>query len=407
MTILLERGMFMYDFKTVYDRKKDGSMKWDCVCESQNCDCLDCFPLTMADMDFQICPKIKDGLSEYIQGHVLGYTMPTQNYLNTVASYLSDRFDFQVDPDWILTTPGVVSAIAAGIRALSEPGQGVIVFSPVYNPFYEQVEYSGRQLIKCPMLIDDTGKYKLDLDLFKKLASDANNRLLIFCSPHNPGGRVWSKEEIQAVSDLCIKHDLHVISDEIHGDLALKGNKHYSFPAVHSEMAQRTIVCSAASKAYNIAGLQCSNIVIANAEIREKFEEALASFGIQQANALGLKATEIAYKDCQDWLEEAKVAVETNHALVVDFFESWGSRWKVMPQEASFMAWINYQEYDILPEDMIHLLCDQCHFYVNDGRMYGPEGEGWIRLNVGLPTEELRGLLKRFKAKFEEKITQL
>lgn len=397
----------MYDFTTVYDRKKDGSMKWDCICDSQNCDCLDCFPLTMADMDFQTCPTIKNGLATYIQDHVLGYTMPTKQYLNTVAKYLSDRFIFQIHPEWIITTPGVVPAISAGIRAMTQVGEGVIVFTPVYNPFYEQIEHSGRRVVKCPMLIDDQGKYRLDLDLFEQLASEENHRLLIFCSPHNPGGRVWSKDEIQKVSEICLANGLQVISDEIHGDLALHNHQHYSFPAIHPEMAQHAIVCSAASKAYNIAGLQCSNVIIPNPLIREKFEAALGSVGIQQANALGLKATEIAYQECQDWLEAAKEVVETNHTLVVEFFSDWDSRWQVMPQEASFMGWINYQDYDILPEEMIHLLCDQCHFYVNDGRMYGPEGAGWIRLNVGLPTEALRGLLERFKETFQEKLATL
>lgn len=397
----------MYDFKKVYDRKCDGSMKWSVVSDECNCGCLEHFPLTMADMDFQICPKIKDGLNAYIQDHILGYTMPTQDYLETVASYLSGRFAFEIQPEWILTTPGVVSAIAAGIRALTQPQEGVIVFSPVYNPFYEQVQYSGRQLVKCPMVIDEHGKYQLDLDLFEELAAKENNTLLIFCSPHNPGGRVWSAKEIQAVSEICLEHDLHVISDEIHGDLALNGHRHYSFPAVHPKMAQRTIVCSAASKAYNIAGLQCSNVIIANEEIRENFQAALSSFGIQQANALGLKATEIAYNDCHDWLEAARKVVETNHQLVADFFQTWDNRWKVMPQEASFMAWINYEAFGIEPEQMIQLLCDECHLYVNDGRMYGPEGEGWIRLNVGLPTHELQGLLERFKETFEEKIQNM
>ena len=392
----------MYDFSSYYDRRRNGSSKWlkmDALNREAKADVI---PMTTADMDFPTPPKIIEAIQEYVATEVLGYSNATDGYLQSVQNFFKEEHQYTIEKDWIVTTPGIVPALATCVRAFTEEDEGIIVMSPVYTPFYDVVQMQNRRVEDCALLLKDN-RYEIDFASLEALAKKTDVKMLVLCSPHNPGGRIWTKEELQQVIDIALTHNLLIVSDEIHADIKLYGHTHAILPTVDSKIEQQSIICTAASKTFNIAGLQCSNIFIPNPILREQFVNTNLALGIERANVLGMVATQAAYDHCGDWLQEMKAVIEKNQDVVTAFFEQLSPKFKAMQQEASFLAWIDYGELGVDAETFNDFLVHECDFYMNSGDMYGAASEHFIRINVGLPTEKLKENLARFKVGVEKK----
>lgn len=384
-----------YNFSDFYDRREDGSRKWDVVPSCQECEETKIVPMTVADLDIHTAPAIKETLKDYVEHSILGYSIPTANYCKAVSDYMEEHYQYPLKPEWIVPTPGVVPALATSVRAFTAPNDGIIVFPPVYNPFYEVIEDQKREILSCPLVLKNN-RYEIDFKLFEKLAARETAKLIILCSPHNPSGRVWNKEELLRISEIATANNLIVISDEIHADMTLDGYTHYLYAEISEEAAGHSLVCTSASKSYNLAGLQTSNILISNPVLRDKFIAENTKIGLQCPNVLGLKATEAAYREAGGWFKELMKLLNTNVNLTIRKLTQIDSRFKVMRPEASFLVWVNIEEFGLSNDTFVKKL-EQQNIYVTNGDRYGAEGKGWIRLNVGMPTPALEANLKRFE----------
>lgn len=391
-----EREMYMpYDFTSFYDRRSEGSRKWESIDQCQECEENLIVPMTVADLDLHTAPEITNVLKKYVDKSILGYSKPTENYFQAVIDYMGKHYDYPLEEEWIVPTAGVVPALAASVRAFTEEKEGVIVFPPVYNPFYEVVENQNREIMTSPLQLKNN-RYEIDFDQLENLARNEKAKLIFLCSPHNPSGRVWKKEELLRISEIAESNNLLVMSDEIHADMTLEGQKHFLYASISEKAAAHSLVFTSASKSYNLAGLQSSNVFISNSELREKFEAANSVIGLKCPNVLGLKATAAAYQKADKWFEELMVLLNNNVNLTIDMLSEADSRFKVMRPEASYLVWVNIEEFGLTNEEFVSKLEDQ-HIYVTDGDRYGKEGDGWIRLNVGMPTKALLANLERFK----------
>lgn len=395
----------MYDFNSYYDRRRNGSSKWLRMNELNEQPKDDVIPMTTADMDFPTCPEIITAIQEYVATEVLGYSNPTAGYLESVKNFFEKEYNYFIDEEWIVTTPGIVPALATSVRAFTEENEGIIVLSPVYNPFYDAIESQNRRIEDCALLLEDN-RYYIDFEELEKLAKKDDVKMLILCSPHNPGGRIWTKAELQKMIDIALANDVLIVSDEIHADIKLNGHIHHVLSTVDKRIEDHSIICTAASKTFNIAGLQCSNIVISNPALREKFIDTNLATGVERANVLGMVATQAAYEKCEDWLKEMIKVIEHNQNVVTSFFEGLSQKFKVMEQEASYLAWIDYSELNIDDAVFNEFLATDCDFYINSGEMYGEASRYFIRINVGLPTEKLQENLDRFKVGLEKKFSK-
>lgn len=391
-----------YDFISFYNRIPDGSWKWKAMDHKGQTSSPEIIPMTVADMDFPTCPKIDQAISNYVESKVLGYSDPTEEYLESVQKYMLKKHNFNIEKDWILTSPGIVAALSTAIRALTEEKDSIMIFTPVYGPFYEVIENQNRTIVKCPLLLKDN-RYFIDFDLFEKILSTKSVKLLLLCSPHNPSGRVWSKEELTRINEICLANNTKVVSDEIHNDIIFYPNKHTIFGAVSKESLDNTIICTAASKTFNIAGLQCSNIIIANKETRELFQKCAEASGLKVCNVLGMVATKAAYDQCEDWFEEMKEVIAENQKLAIEFFSAWQDEWEVILPDSGFLLTVNFDKSKRPKKEIMQKLNDS-QFYINDGEMFGEESKLSIRVNLGLPTNELKKNLKRLKESFEKNI---
>ena len=391
-----------YDFKNYLNRVETGSSKWLDMCGRNPNVKEGVLPLSVMDMDFLTCPKINDALVNYINTQTLGYSRPVDSYLESVVNFFKDHHGYEGKKEWIITTPGIVSALATAVGAFTEKGDNVIVFTPVYHPFFDVIESQERNIVSCPLKYENN-RYELDFELFEKTIVESKAKLVLFCSPHNPGGIVWSKEDLLKVADIVEKYELLIVSDEIHSDIVYEGNKHYLLGSVNNSIGKRAIVCTAASKTFNIAGLQCSNIFIENEEIRNKFRNFNNGIGIERANVLGMVATKAAYDNCLDWLDELKEVIQENYKVVEDFFCNYGNIFSVMKTEASFAIWINFENLNVKHEDFMTFLDNDAEFFVTNGIFFGENGRGIIRINVGLPKDKLVESFDRLKIALKNK----
>lgn len=384
----------MYDFTSIYNRLRNGSRKWGkMVIENpQLPDTV--VPMTVADMDFPTAPEIVKAMQEYVGTEILGYSVPWPSYKQAIIDFMYKHHDYRIEPEWIVPTPGVVSALATAVRMLTKVSEGVLVLTPIYPPFIRVIEEQGRIPIKVE-LQPCKGEYTIDFDALEALAANENTNVLLLCSPHNPSGRIWTRDELREIGRIAQEYGLYVVSDEIHCDLQWNENrKHMPFPVAVPELADRTIVCTAASKTFNLAGLHCSNIIISNATLREQFIHANEVIGISEVNTMGLVATEAAYTQGEPWMEALKDVLRKNYVLVEQAFSKYGHSFSVMKPDASYLVWVNYEgtgcSYHQF-KDILH----QANFYINEGIDYGASATYYLRINLGLPTEALQANVDR------------
>lgn len=385
-----------YDFETLVSRKGTGSSKWNQMYDwNSNVD-AEVVPLSVADMEIKTPPEIVEGLKNYLDTSILGYTKPTRSYYEAVISWFERRNNFEIDREWILNTPGIINALYAGIESFTDKGDGVIIFRPVYYQFSASIEATGRNIVNCPLL-ENEGYYTIDYDQFAKLAAESTNKLLIFCNPHNPVGRVWKKDEIEKISEIAIENNLIVISDEIWSDFIMPGYKYYTMGHIKELLDNNLIICTAPSKTFNLAGLATSNIIIKNKQLRDRYNEKLLLMRSATVNVLGLKACEIGYNQSEKWFEQLLLLIDKNQNLVKEFFDENFPKIKAKLIEGTYLQWIDFRCLKMTNEKLERFMHIDAQFFTDEGYVFGQEGSGYERVNLAAPTWILERELERLK----------
>lgn len=383
-----------YDFTTLMNRKNTGSLKWEQMYEWNEKVGEDVVPLSVADMEFVHPPEIIEGLKNFLDDAILGYTGPTDSFLASVVNWQKRRHNWDIKQEWIVNTSGIVPAFYTAIRAFSKKNDGVIIFRPAYYPFGSAIDDNERTEVNVP-LINDGGDYKIDFEGFEKVAADANNKILLFCSPHNPVGRVWTKEELEKVAEIAVKHDLYVVSDEIWYDFVMPGHEHTVLATVNQQLQDKLITCTAPSKSFNLAGMMISNIIISNEETREAYEEALRLVRGDMVGALGYEACELAYNEGEAWLDELLTVIEKNQHIVKDYFDKHFPQITAYLSEGTYLQWIDFNDLGMTDEELEAFMHTEAEFFTDEGYIFGEEGSGYERINVALPTDVLKAALER------------
>ncbi len=388
--------MKQFDFDEVVDRQGTGSVKWDSV---ENASIL---PMWVADMDFRTAPAIVDALQKRVEHGIFGYAKVPDAYYEATINWFARKHSFHIERDWILYTSGVVPAISAILKALTNPGDGVIVQTPVYNCFFSSIRNMGCQLVENP-LVNCDGHYQVDFEDLENKASRSDVTLMILCNPHNPVGRAWTKQELVRIGEICFKHGVKVISDEIHCDLMFPGNHHQPFAALGDEFLMNTVTTHSPSKSFNIAGLQIANIVTANKELKQKVDRALNIHEVCDVNPFGVAALVAAYNQGEEWLNELNHYLYENYLAVVEFVQHQLPKLSVIQQEATYLAWIDCRKLDIPSEKIGEMLLKEGALMINQGTVYGESGDGYIRLNMACPRSHLIEGLKRMASVLGDK----
>ncbi|MDO4294773.1 MAG: MalY/PatB family protein [bacterium] len=382
-----------YDFETLVDRWEQGSAKWNAM-KAINPEVPDgIVPLSVADMEFKNPPELLEGLKAYLDEVVLGYPAPTETFRQVVVDWIERRYGWSIQKDWLVFTQGVVTAFFHGVRCFSKEGDGVIVMTPVYYPFFGAVKQGKRELVTCPLHYENH-TYTIDFALLEELAANPKNTAMIFCNPHNPVGRVWTKEELKKVYDICKKHKVFLISDEIHCDLILPGH-HFTPMAAVAEEPEQLMVCYAPSKTFNLAGMQTSCIVIPNEREREQFAASMAETAQHGPGILGLKACEIAYTQCDAWLDELLAVLEENRRALKAFMEEKLPKIAVIDLEGTYLQWLDLRAYGFSKEKLEEIMTKEAFLFLDEGYLFGDEGIGFERVNIACPKKVLMEALER------------
>lgn len=380
-------------FDKVVNRRGTGCAKWDAHIAMGIPE--EALPLWVADMDFEVMPEVTQAIKERVAHEIYGYTMPPDSYYQSIQGWMQRRYHWGIEKEWIQTIPGVVPALNLALHAFTQKGDSVLIQPPVYTPFANAVINNCRKLIINPLLYRDAG-YKIDFEDFKEKIVTNNVKLFILCSPHNPVGRVWTSEELRQMADICLEHDVLIVSDEIHQDLTFPGVRHYPLPSLDSAYWENTIVCTAPSKSFNLAGLQTSNIIIANPVIREKFLEAAGCWGISRVNAIGMVACETAYTHGDAWLDEAMAYIAANKKYVQEYLVTHLPQVKVADSQGLYLLWLDCNGLGLSPEELEQFLVQKARLWLSQGYWYGEEGQGFVRLNIGCPRAQLIKHWERF-----------
>lgn len=383
-----------YNFDEIIDRSNT-----DCVKMEQLKTIFgreDLMPLWVADMDFLSPPTITEALMKRVQHGLFGYTAPSEEYFASIVNWLDKRHQWKVQKEHITFIPGVVKGFAFAIDAFTKPGDQIIIQPPVYQPFSVVTNSLGRKIVNNPLVLED-GQYKMDMDGLKKVIVENDCKLFIFCNPHNPGGRVWSKEELRELAEICYDNDILVVSDEIHSDLALPGFKHVPFASVSEKARDNSITLMAPSKTFNIAGIVSSFSVMPNDEIRKRFLSYLEPRELHQGTVFAYTATRAAYETGEEWLNEVLQYVQQNVDFVDGFLKQHIPQITAIRPEASFLVWLDCRELGLSQHELVNLFVNKAGLALNDGAMFGTEGCGFMRLNIGSPRSVIEKALNNLK----------
>ena len=383
-----------FDFNKTVDRKNTNSIKYDFATERGKP--ADVLPLWVADMDFPTVPEVTEALVKASNYSIFGYTEVKENYFNTLKEWFSSHYHWSIERKWLVKTPGVVFAIAMAIRAFTKEGDAVLIQRPVYYPFSESITSNNRLLINSP-LVYENGSYHIDYDDFEKKIIDHKVKLFILCNPHNPVGRVWRKEALIKLGDICVKHNVLVVSDEIHADFIYPGHVHTVFASIKPEFLDRTITCTAPSKTFNLAGLQASNILIGNPLLKAAFKEEIRKTGYSQLNTMGLIACQAAYEYGEEWLSGLKQYLFENLNYAKEYIKNNIPQLKLVEPEGTYLLWVDFNALQLSEEELEDLILHKAHLWLDAGTMFGPEGSGFQRINIACQRETLVKALKQLK----------
>lgn len=384
-----------YNFDEIVDRRNTDCLKYDFAVERGKP--ADVLPLWVADMDFRTAPGIIERAVADASFGIYGYTENKEDYFRAIADWYETYFDWKVERKWLVKTPGIVFAIGVAVQALTKPGEAVMIQQPVYYPFSEVIQDSGRKLVNSPLVLQN-GHYEIDFADFEQKIVDEKVKLFVLCSPHNPVGRVWRKEELQRIGDICLKYGVKVVSDEIHSDFVYEGGRHYVFTTVDERFADISIICTAPSKTFNLAGLQVSNIFIPNPQIRKAFKKQVSAVGYSQVNMIGLHACKAAYETGREWLEELKQYLKGNLDYVRGYLQEKLPQIKLIEPEGTYLIWLDCRGLGLTEEKLEHLIVQEAKLWLDSGAIFGVDGEGFERINIACPRAVLEEALKRLKA---------
>jgi len=383
----------MSPFDRIVDRTGTESLKWVYPRKVLKVD--DAIPMWVADMDLEAPPAVVEAVVRRAAHGVYGYPLVPPSFFEAAIDWLRRRHGWAVEKKWMAMTPGIVPALNYCVRAFTKPGDPVLIQTPVYHPFYYAIENNGRRVVRNPLRFDGR-RYEMDLDDLRTKI-DAPGRMLILCSPHNPAGRVWGREELEELARIAVERDLLVVADEIHHDLVYRGHRHHVLAALSPELAQQTITCIAPSKTFNTAGLSTAAVIVPNPDLHKRFEDEEERSGFDLGNALGIVAFEAAYRHGEDWLEELLPYLEANVDFMAGFLAERLPRIKLIRPEGTYLALLDCRGLGIDPESLNDFFLRQAGVYFSDGKIFGPESAGFVRINFGCPRAQLREALERIE----------
>lgn len=397
----------MDEFNYSVNRIGTNSKKWN-SCEAKF-GSGDVIPMWIADMDFPVPEPVVSAIESRASHGIFGYTAMPDSYLDAVASWMEGRHHWKVEKEWICHSPGVVSALRLLVEAFTEPGDQIIIQSPVHPPFERVIRMSGRTVLNNPLIIKD-GKYQMDMEHLKVSVSE-KVKMMFLCSPYNPVGRVWTKNELEGLADFCLKHNILVVADEIHGDLLYKGICHTCFPTLSSEIEQHTVLCTGASKTFNLAGLKTSSIIIPNLELRKQFQTLLDSYNLGAGNVFGLVATEAAYRYGEPWLEKLDRYLQGNLEYMIRFLQERIPQIHVIPPEGTYLVWMDFRELGMTDCELEAFCLREAKVAFEPGYQFGEGGSGFMRANIACPAKllqiALENLERSVKTREDERIKTL
>ncbi len=382
-----------YDFTTLPDRWDAGAFKYLEMQKKKPDVSRDAVPLSVADMEFLDPPQVVEGLKDYLDHNVLGYTGPTDAYFAAVQSWMERRHGFRPEKDWFITSPGIVPALFELVKALTVPGDGVLMLSPVYHPFRFCAQEQGREAIFCP-LIERERTYDIDFELFEKLCAQPRVKLFLLCSPHNPVGRIWTRDELLRLSDICLKHGVLMVADEIHGDLILPGYTFVSVGTLPEQYVKNAVLCTAPSKTFNLAGMQCSNLFVADESLREKLQK---EGHYPTLTALGYESCRLAYTYGEGWLEALRKVLGENKQLVETYLGEYAPVVRPFELMGTYLMWLDCRGLG-LDKDALEKAMIEAELFFDEGYIFGEEGAGFERLNLACPTWVLQKALDKLAA---------
>lgn len=377
-----------YDFDKTIDRRATNSYKWDSAPEGV-------LPMWVADMDFRTAPAIIDALQKRVAHGIFGYTRVPDAYYDAVTSWFSRRHGWDIDREWIIYTSGVVPAVSAVIKALTVPGDKVIVQTPVYNCFFSSIRNNGCEIVSNP-LRRTADTYEMDFDALERCAADPRAKVMLLCNPHNPAGRVWTPDELTRLGNICLRNGVTVISDEIHCELVYQGFKYTPFASLSDAFLHRSVTCVSPSKAFNIAGLQIANIVAFDNDLRSRIDKAININEVCDVNPFGVAATIAAYNEGEEWLNQLVDYLHGNYEAMAEFCRRELPEFPITRLEGTYLVWMDCSSLGMPSDVLEHALLDDARLWLNAGTMYGAEGEGYMRWNIACPRSVMLDGLNRF-----------
>lgn len=377
-----------YDFDKTIDRRATNSYKWDSAPEGV-------LPMWVADMDFRTAPAIIDALQKRVAHGIFGYTRVPDAYYDAVTSWFSRRHGWDIDREWIIYTSGVVPAVSAVIKALTVPGDKVIVQTPVYNCFFSSIRNNGCEIVSNHLRrAADT--YEMDFDALERCAADPRAKVMLLCNPHNPAGRVWTPDELTRLGNICLRNGVTVVADEIHCELVYQGFKYTPFASLSDAFLHRSVTCVSPSKAFNIAGLQIANIVAFDNDLRSRIDKAININEVCDVNPFGVAATIAAYNEGEEWLNQLVDYLHGNYEAMAEFCRRELPEFPITRLEGTYLVWMDCSSLGMSSDALEHALLDDARLWLNAGTMYGAEGEGYMRWNIACPRSVMLDGLNRF-----------
>jgi len=361
----------------------------------------DVIPMWVADMDFESPKPVIDAIVKRAKHGIFGYTYMPSSYYQSITQWFKNKYDWEIQKNWINYSPGVVPALSFIALAFSKPGDKIILQSPVYRRFFEVINQNGRQILNSPLKLKDS-RYIIDFDDFEKKASDPKAKLFFLCNPHNPVGRVWSREELTKLGEICIKNNILVVSDEIHSDFVYTGYKHMIFPSISEEFAQNSITLNAPSKTFNLAGLQTSIIIIPNQEYYNIYNNMISALKLTRGNVFGLVSLEASYRFGEEWMYQLLEYLEGNVKYLINFFEEKIPKIKVIKPEATYLLWLDCRNLGLNDLELREFMIKKAKVGLLEGYQFGQGGEGFQRINIGCPRVILKEALERIEKAVNE-----
>lgn len=386
-----------YDFDTVTDRKNTNAIKYDLAKKRGKPE--DAVSLWVADMDFPTAPCIQKAVAEKAAHGIWGYSRPDNRYYDALKKWYKERHNFEVQNEWVVNTPGVCFALATAVKAFTKEGESVLIQKPVYYPFFNIINSLQRKVVNSSLILKNN-HYEIDFDDFERKIVQENVKMFILCSPHNPGGRVWTKQELQKISEICLAHNVLVVSDEIHSDITFGSNVHTVYGSLSEQALKNSIICTAPSKSFNLAGLQFSNIFIADEKLKKAFSEELDKTGYDEPSVFGIVAATAAYSEGADWFDSVKSYIWENILFAKKYIEENAPQIKVLVPEGTYLLWLDFSKTGLSDSEINDRVLNKAKVWLDSGSMFGKEGEKFQRINCATPRIILEDALKRICSHF-------